>query len=236
MTSDLPNPLPVPASYQDWDILTIAIKLLRPHLHLRRMMEVDDIYKLFYQGIVGPQHLLRAADPGASELELKVRLGAEFKALDPLTRRPRVPDPLIEPVHPAGLLVRVNLAPYKARGGDLESLTSAFLRTASRCWGALADVRSVWGMFIDLNRRNFRPSPGLQALLDFTREIEALGFLAVHHSSAYVAAYLPSYRVVAAEYLDWIPLEPGDLSPGLWSDWDFPPEPRNRVSPGNSVS
>ena len=196
-----------PASPPDWSDPTLVMSLLSRHHRLRRKTQIEDQYKLLYQGILGPRHLIPASDTLPSGAELKAGLETEFELLHPLLRSTLIRDPLVEPVHPLGSLLRLNLCPYKLRHGDLSRLSSAFLRTASRTWGSLADFQTVWGWYLDICRQKMPPGLGLQITLSFAQKIAALGFPPIHHSPAYTSAYRPSYRVVAAEYLDWIPPE-----------------------------
>ena len=65
--------------------------LIAQHLARRPAMEPADVYKLLYQGVRGPEHVV------ASPTEFGARLAAEWDAL-----APGEDDPLTEPVRPDG--------------------------------------------------------------------------------------------------------------------------------------
>lgn len=50
----------------------------------------------------------------------------------------------MDPLSPDGGIVRVNLRPYIAAGGDPSALLAAFIRTADECQGTLANLRRLW--------------------------------------------------------------------------------------------
>ncbi len=153
-------------------------------------MAVGDAYKLLFQGVRGPEHLIASAEDFAA------RLRAEYAAL------PAAEDaPLWEAVRPDGALGRLNLRPFKARGGTLEWLIAAVLRTAARRWGTLAELQAAWATFLALCRegrwRQFPPDE----VRGFSAWLEAQGWPAVHHSAAYRQAHRPAYRLIAQSEL-----------------------------------
>jgi len=154
-------------------------RLIDEHLARRPLMAPADVYKLLYQGVLGPEHLITSSDDFAA------RLRAEYEAVEPDDS-----DPLWERVRPDGALKRVNLRPFKARGGDVESLTGAGLQTAERHWGTPAELRAAWAGFVELCRA-FDPAE----VLALTARLEELGYPPVHHSPGYREAYRPAYRV-----------------------------------------
>lgn len=169
---------------EDW------LELIDHHLHLRRHMEAQDIYKLLYQGILGPEHLI------SSPAEFKAVLWAEYDTLGAAQD-----EALWEPVRPDGELLRLNLRPFKARGLSLDKLIDACLATARHAWDAPAELRKAWNVVVESCAGRRWP---LQAPADFsnlTARLEELNYPPVHHSRQYVEAYWPSYRLLAAEFL-----------------------------------
>src|SRR4030042_1109453 len=118
-----------------------VVRLIGDHVTRYPAMEPADIYKLLYQGVLGPEHLI--ASPEAFAARLRVEYG---------TVPPDEAELLWEAVRPDGALGRVNLRPFKAGGGDVERLIDACLETAGRTWGTPAELRAAWATFVELYR------------------------------------------------------------------------------------
>jgi hypothetical protein len=151
---------------------------------------VDDVYKLLYQAILGPEHLI--ADTARFALRLREELAVADGGVDEV---------LWEPIRPDGQLGRLHLRPFNAADGDPEALLTACLYTAERSWGAVSDLQAVWP-FVVRSIEAGRWSRLIPAdALRLTEELVATGYGARHHSAAYRAAYRPSYRLVAQQEL-----------------------------------
>jgi hypothetical protein len=164
--------------------------LIAEHLTRRPAMQPRDVYKLLYQGVRGPEHIVPSGE------EFVARLREEYAAV------PAAADgPAWEAVRPDGLLGRLNLRPFKARGGTLEQLVDACLGTAAHPWGTAEELRAAWTAFAALcqeGRWDEFPTAEVRA---FTAWLEAQGWPAVHHSAGYREAYRPAYRLVARDLL-----------------------------------
>ena len=161
-------------------------RLIDGHLARYPAMEPADVYKLLYQGVLGPEHLIASPEAFAG------RLWAEYGMLEPGQS-----EPLWEPVRPDGALGRVNLRPFQAKGGDVERLIAACLDTAGRTWGTPAELRAAWATFVDLCRAGRWPAFPLTTVLTLSERLAAEGFPPIHHSAAYRQAYSPAYRLAA---------------------------------------
>jgi hypothetical protein len=161
-----------------------VLDLLDTHLARYPLMAPQDIYKLLYQGILGPEHL--AAKPEA----FAARLLAEYAAVSPVAE-----EPLYEPVRPDGRLLRVNLRPFKSRSGDPDRLLAACQAAAAAHWGTPDELRVAWATVADACRagrwRHLGEAETFSAWLD------AHDYPAVHHSPQYHEAYRPAYRLVS---------------------------------------
>jgi len=167
-------------------------RLIDQHCQRYPALEPRDVYKLLYQGLRGPEHLI------ASPAEFAARLQAEYEAVAPDDA-----GPLWEAVRPDGRLGRLHLRPFKARSGDLAALTRACLATAGSAWGTLEDVRAAWAVF-EAGCRAGRWAFPMSSVLDLTRWLQEHEYPAVHHSESYRAAYQPAYRLVGQEWFDQI--------------------------------
>jgi hypothetical protein len=168
------------------------------HLHRRPLMEAQDVYKLLYQGVFGPEHIIQSPAAFAGRLHQEIEgLGALH--LDPL-------QPVWEPVRADQSLVRLNLRPFLVRSGDIAHLISMCIQTGRQTWGTATELRQAWESFVDLWKEGRWPgfTPNVS---EYSRRLERDRLPAVHHSSIYRTAYRPAYRLVAQEYLQDLPPE-----------------------------
>ena len=160
-----------------------------------------DYYKLIHQSVFGVGHLI-ASRQGARDYLDRETSGLEIGPVDgsPV-------EPLLEPLDPAGSMVRVNLRPFVAsvrssgRTEDLDGLIDAMMETARTVRGDPSLFDSRFGALQAL------VSTGAIALDE--AEIAALErrardqhYPVVHHSDAYRQAYSPAYRVVLRKAFD----------------------------------
>jgi hypothetical protein len=94
-------------------------------------------------------------------------------------------------------LLRLNLRPFKALGGDLDELAAACLETGRRSWGTQAELQLAWDHFITACRAGFWPGLALVDVEAFTSWLQANEFPPVYHSERYRSLYHPAYRLVA---------------------------------------
>jgi hypothetical protein len=157
--------------------------VLAAHFETHRAIDPQDVYKLIYQRVYGPEH---AIDNHRAAMEA---LYLEVLRLPPA---PAVMPPLIEPL--SSVLCRVNLQPFVQNRGSVEMLWRQFRRTAQTYTSdTLVELERDW--------RQFRSSSWAQryaseVLDQFWQRMATMGFTAVHHSRGYAEANAPHYRVV----------------------------------------
>jgi hypothetical protein len=171
------------------DLAALAV-LVEAHRSRYPALAVRDVYKLLYQGVRGPEHIVPSGE------EFVARLREEYAAV------PAAADgPVWEAVRPDGLLGRLNLRPFKARGGRLEQLVEACLDTAAHAWGTAEELRAAWTAFAALCQEGRWGELRAAEVRAFTRWLEEQGWPAVHHSAGYREAYRPAYRLLARDLL-----------------------------------
>jgi hypothetical protein len=129
-----------------WDEADRVMALIKEHLVQRPAMEPRDLYKLLYQGVRGLEHII------TSPKAFTERLVEEWDKLDLAEG-----DPLWESIRPNRSLLRLNLRPFKALGGDLDELAAACLETGRRSWGTQAELQLAWDHFINACRERSWP-------------------------------------------------------------------------------
>jgi hypothetical protein len=161
-----------------------TVSFVREALRRRPASELQDLYKLHYQGCFGVGHMISSRDNARSYLleELRtVGTGGD--------------EPLVEPCDPSNRLLRVNLGPFQRRAMDPERLLDAMMETAADHVPDTAMFLAAWSEVGAMIRAGELPF-ALQDYDRFTADLRQRGWPAVHHSAAYNTAYHPAYRVV----------------------------------------
>lgn len=166
-------------------------RLLEEQRTFGRTLEVQDVYKLLFQGSFGGDHFI--TDTGAARRYLI----EELSGLDSVSTG----DPLVERVSRDGSVVRVNLRPFLRLGLSADSLLRVMLLSKSDARPDTVEFLSGWNNFTALVRYGIvhRPAGELQALKD---QVERGDIRPLHHSASYTATCRPAYRVVRREQLE----------------------------------
>jgi hypothetical protein len=170
-------------------------ELIVEHRKRYPLMEARDIYKLIYQGTMGPEHLLSDTAGARTKLE------QEFQSASS-----RDDAPLVENISTDSRICRVNLRPFRYRGGESDRLFQVFLASSDFISPRRDRLRSLWSSFVE------RVEDGH---LDFGKiEVERTDrwlrehdFPPLSHSDIYREAYHPAYRVCATELLTGLGVE-----------------------------
>lgn len=154
---------------------------------------IEDAYKWLYHATLGGEHAIQ--DPEGPRNWLASEWGSLTEAL---------PDePLVVPLDPSGKILRVNLRPYKQRGGDREMLLAVFVASAERFRPTKQTFLDIWS---ELGQRLAKNAIGKLTKSEWNRldrSCAALSYPPIHHSAAYAATYRPAYRVILSEM--WLP-------------------------------
>ena len=166
------------------------LSLLQMHLGWYPLMELRDVYKLLYQGVMGAEHLMPSRE------EYTRYLQSEFEPLQP--------DPtgrLLEPIRPDGALYRLNLRPLKSRQQGWDELISYLLETAHMITGSRSELEGAWDAFCQLCNQGQIKNFDRASIELFTRWLVQLEYPAIHHSQTYSREYQPAYRLIAARFI-----------------------------------
>lgn len=167
-------------SEEDCDFRTVV----QSHLQRYPELEVQDLYKLTFQASMGNEHYLSDSSKVLSYL-LNELAQVDSSRSQPLTNNISVDNEI----------VRLNLAQFKARGGDPQRLVEAMFASAERFEKSPKRLQHHWkiiGIMAEKNTFPFSPD----ALNQFWAKVDSLGFPAVHHSEIYSENYAPHYRVI----------------------------------------
>ncbi|MEA2551874.1 MAG: hypothetical protein QOJ65_50 [Fimbriimonadaceae bacterium] len=149
---------------------------------------IEDAYKWLYQATLGPEHALE------TELMSRRTLETEWLGLD----EPQEKEPESYPLRPDGLILRLNLRPYKADGGRMDLLSRSFYESSLTyktpkkifvtAWLALKERLAESGV-PDFSQPDWRR---------VNDAMEQLDYPPIRHSNAYRALWDPAYRVLTA--------------------------------------
>ncbi len=166
------------------------LQLIRQHLAWYPLMQVRDVYKLIYQGAMGPEHMV------ATQQEFARRLEVEFSSLQP-ARSER----LLEPVRSDQSLLRLNLRSYKAREKAIDRIIPLLLQTSRQTHGSMEELVNSWTILVQHAEKGQVDSLPFDEVNKFSHWLEREGYPAVHHSQVYRREYQPAYRLLAADLI-----------------------------------
>ncbi|MFM9904663.1 MAG: hypothetical protein ACKVQJ_08850 [Pyrinomonadaceae bacterium] len=164
------------------------IDFAMPKWKADKNVRIEDTYKWLYQATRGGEH-------AAPDREMaKQWLDGEWSGLS----LPQKGEPLWDPLCPGGEIGRLNLRPFKTRGGSEDDILAAFL-TASREYRST--VSSFTDAWLELGKRLRKKSLGQIDRKAWDRldgDMKAKDYPAIHHSSNYEKANNPAYRILTA--------------------------------------
>ena len=158
------------------------VEVINQHLQQYPQMKSQDIYKIIFQGVMGPFHL------GKKRKGIHAYLQREWAQIEA--------DPnqaLVERIAPNGKYIRINLTRYKANKGDLEKMTEMVFQSCKetsleKLNQALKQVTTA----IKTNQIKYSPKAWLTYLKNQTKSNPT-----PHHSAIYKTIHKPSYRVIS---------------------------------------
>ncbi|MBQ5740041.1 MAG: hypothetical protein IIV78_06485 [Oscillospiraceae bacterium] len=165
-------------------------ELLLRQRELYPQVQAQDVFKFLYQSAFGCEHLL------TSEEAAQARIGEEFAAL--------APDAAALTEELDGAFCRVPLSALR-EGLSVQTLAKLFYLSAKKEVSgkdALAEKLRVAAQLAQEGAFPFTAQEFEAAAARWAAE----GYGAVRHSAAFREAYRPSYRVIAREFVRFLPL------------------------------
>jgi len=151
-------------------------------------MDGADVYKMLFQGTMGPAHLMKNTDIAFSELK------KEFKRAKTCGRKD---EKLLEAVSIGGAVVRVNLRPYNRRGGEIEQLFKIMEVSARKFIPNKKKLIRLWADFKSLVQKGLLEFD-YREVLELDTRIKQKENIVISHSEIYRKKEKPTYRVVLA--------------------------------------
>ncbi len=150
---------------------------------------IADAYKWIFHATRGGEHAI------ADESGPRKWMDREWGSLD----RPQPNEPEMQRLSPTGKIVRINMRPYRQRGGDREMLLAVFVASASRFRSDKSDFVREWKSLGSVLNNHPIGKVALREWRDLDAKMKPLGYPAIHHSPEYERAYKPAYRVVVKD-------------------------------------
>jgi hypothetical protein len=162
--------------YNQSMLISSWFDLLEKHKKNFPVASPRDLYKLLYQGMRGPEHLID------DETSFKQYLEDELKGLLPEPNQP-----LLEPIRPDGRLCRIHLRAWLSTGKNLDELVQECLKAARNPWNTHQELIETWQGFAQMTDLDTS---------SFNMWLQAKDYPPVHHSEEYIEEYQPAYRLV----------------------------------------
>ena len=163
-------------------------KLLIEHFQTYPRLKIQDIFKFLYQSAFGCEHLISSLEAAAEYIE---------KEHDTMGSKG---EPIIVPLD--GKYSRVPLS-YLDHGLSVDTFGKLFVASAKKEEHGLGDLQQKLNVATELVAEDLLP---FQAK-EWEQAVEGWkhkGYPAVHHSDVFRENYLPSYRVMANEYIPFL--------------------------------
>jgi hypothetical protein len=156
-------------------------KILEEQFERYKKIQVQDVYKLLYQGVFGPEHFICE--------KTRQNLYEEFeKAIPEKTI-------MFERVSPIFEIYRTNIKPYKYYKGTKEELFSLLEESTKIKTGNPNVFKVIWGQFKKINdEKDYFSYEEIEAFEKKYSVPEQLPIL--HHSKKYRKANKPSYIII----------------------------------------
>jgi len=147
---------------------------------------IDDAYKWTYQATRGGEHAAPSREAA------KKWLDSEWQAMGD---EPRNENEWIA-LCPNGEIGRLNLRPFKARGGKADDILDAFLNSSRTYRSEPKAFTDAWS---ELGTRLKKEGFGSVTHKHWQRldgEMKKKDYPAIHHSEQYKKTYKPAYRII----------------------------------------
>ncbi len=166
-------------NYSEWE------SIIKIHLEKYPRMQAADVYKLIYQGVMGPGHLGADVSKITESLEYEMsKIEADPKA------------PLIENISPDSTFIRINLYRCKSENYSINKLARLIPESSEIEPAAREHFIRLWQELVKkVENGTFGLYP--EKFSEFNQYIIENNFPVIHHSEEYIKYYSPAYRVVS---------------------------------------
>ena len=167
---------------------SVLIDFALPKWKADKNVRIDDAYKWTYQATRGGEHAVPDTESA------RKWLNNEWSSMGTVAKDIAIWEPLCS----GGEIGRLNLRPFKNKGGEPDDLLDAFLASSREYRSDGTNFIAAWK---ELGKRLKKKSYGSLTYKDWSKldaEMKAKNYPAVHHSDTYNKAEKPAYRIVTS--------------------------------------
>lgn len=164
-------------------LLDFAIPRWRSDPNVR----IEDAYKWTYQATRGGEHAAPDRESAKTWLEKEWRT---------MSDEPKGESEWV-PLCPGGEIGRLNLRPFKSRGGNMDDILDAFLTSSREYKSEPKAFIDAWAEFGKRLKKRKAGAITHKEWLRLDGEMKKKNYPAVHHSEQYNTANKPAYRIIA---------------------------------------
>ena len=167
---------------------TALLDFAIPKWKADKNVRIEDAYKWTYQATRGGEHAVPDKE------STKNWLDNEWQTLG----KPAANEPVWEPLCSGEEIGRLNLRPFKEKGGKEDDLLDAFLASSREYKATVESFTDAWAA---LGKRLKKKRVGKlthKAWAKLDAEMKAKNYPAIHHSESYEKANHPAYRVLTS--------------------------------------
>ncbi|MCK4669995.1 MAG: hypothetical protein KAT43_02235 [Nanoarchaeota archaeon] len=162
-------------------------RLIESHNKKRPNMGIHDLYKMMYQSVLGPGHIMTD--------DAREKLIQEFEGVEASDE-----EELVENISLDRSIVRINLRPFKFRDLSVDKLFEAMKKSAEEIRATKEDFIDLWSEVQNLCSYGYIEVK----IRKFQVWVEAWKYPLGSHSMVYETIYKPAYRVVKKDVFDGI--------------------------------
>ena len=154
------------------------------HLAKHPEMESVDLYKLIYQGAMGPAHL------GTTYEEIHSYLIREMKKIQGRDKK------MVEKITSDNKYLRINLFAFKKAEGNIDSLAKMVYRSCQKEPKGFEKINKYMETASKIIKSK-KTNLDYDDFIKLWQEIKQNNYPVPHHSEQYITKYNPSYRVIS---------------------------------------
>ncbi len=148
--------------------------------------QIEDAYKWIFQATRGGEHAAPSREMA------REYLNEEWQTL----AKPSAGEALWQPLCADGEIGRLNLRPFRARGGNAEKAADAFVKSSLDFQGTEKDFLAAWRELGKRLRKKRQGNLSYKTWRHLDSTMRKQKYPAIHHSKIYEDSEHPAYRIL----------------------------------------
>jgi hypothetical protein len=151
-------------------------------------VRIQDAYKWTYQATRGGEHAVPDTESARKWLD------GEWQTIG----KPASYEAVWEPLCSGAGIGRLNLRPFKTRGGKADDLLEAFLASSREYRGEETDFVDAWAKFGKRLKKKSVGKLDYKSWTELDAQMKEKKYPAIHHSETYEKSNHPAYRILTS--------------------------------------